>query len=70
MLLILALFHTPKVLNIGLNDETRTSLAEKTNKRFVADSYRRLIQGFSSIVLGVDGDKLEDVVKHMKKDKG
>ena len=41
------------VLNIGLNDETAQGMAALTkNERFVYDAYRRLIQMFSSVVMG------------------
>src|SRR5581483_6898249 len=44
------------VLNLGMNDETVKGMAELTNNpRFAYASYRRLIQMFSDVVLGVDG---------------
>ena len=55
------------VLNLGLNKETREGLAKLTdNPRFAADAYRRFVQLFSKIVLGVDGDKLEHVMDEAK----
>ncbi len=46
------------VLNIGLNDEITESLAKITgNRRFAYDSYRRLIQMFSDVVLGIKEDE-------------
>jgi pyruvate,orthophosphate dikinase len=43
------------VLNIGLNDETLEGLAKLTgNPRFAWDAYRRLIQMFGKIVMGID----------------
>ena len=43
------------VLNLGLNDETLQGLIEKSgNERFAYDSYRRLIQMYGDVVLGVD----------------
>ena len=42
------------ILNLGLNDQTVISLAKKTsNMRFAKDSYRRFIQMYSNVVLGV-----------------
>ena len=55
------------ILNVGLNDETVKALARLTNdERFAYDAYRRLIQMFGSIVMGIDKDKFErelDAVK-------
>ena len=43
------------ILNLGLNDKTVLALASKTsNMRFAKDSYRRFIQMYSSVVMGVD----------------
>ena len=43
------------ILNLGLNDQTVIALAKKTsNPRFAKDSYRRFIQMYSSVVLGVE----------------
>ena len=51
------------VLNIGLNDETAEGLARQTNDpRFAYDSYRRLIQMFGSVVMGVHDEVFEDVL--------
>ncbi|PMP77804.1 MAG: pyruvate, phosphate dikinase, partial [Chloroflexus aggregans] len=48
------------VLNLGLNQQTREGLARLTdNPRFAADAYRRFVQLFGKIVLGVDGDRFE-----------
>ncbi|MBX0326138.1 pyruvate, phosphate dikinase, partial [Oscillochloris sp. ZM17-4] len=48
------------VLNLGLNTNTREGLAKLTdNPRFAADAYRRFIQLFGKIVLGVDGERFE-----------
>ena len=45
------------VLNIGLNDETAVGLAEKTqDERFVYDAYRRLVQMYGGVVMGISGD--------------
>jgi len=58
------------VLNIGLNDQTVDILAALTNERFVWDAYRRLIQGFASVVMNIDSDKFEDTLKVFKQEKG
>jgi pyruvate,orthophosphate dikinase len=59
------------VLNIGLNDETAKGMVELTgNPRFVADAYRRLVQMFGSVVLGVDDEAFEDVLNEYKAKKG
>ncbi|GEN34284.1 pyruvate, phosphate dikinase [Aneurinibacillus danicus] len=56
------------ILNLGLNDYTVAALAKhKENKHFAYDSYRRFIQMFSSIVLGVDDDLFEDELEKMKR---
>ncbi|MFM2308954.1 MAG: hypothetical protein RLY87_1075 [Chloroflexota bacterium] len=55
------------VLNLGLNAQTLEGLAKQTgNPRFAADAYRRFVQLFGKIVLGVDGEKLEHVMNHAK----
>ena len=50
------------ILNLGLNDEVAISLSQKTNERFVYDSYRRLIQMYSDVVKGVSKDNYERYV--------
>jgi pyruvate,orthophosphate dikinase len=51
------------VLNIGLNEETVKGMIEATgDPRFVYDSYRRLIQMFGSVVLGVPDEPFEEVI--------
>jgi pyruvate,orthophosphate dikinase len=56
------------VLNLGLNDETLKGLAELTsNERFAYDAYRRFIQMFGKIVLGIDGDLFEHALDAAKK---
>ncbi|MGH9765606.1 MAG: pyruvate, phosphate dikinase, partial [Blastocatellia bacterium] len=61
------------VLNLGLNDDTVHGLASLTlNERFAFDAYRRFIQMFGKIVLGVDGemfDRVFDDAKHKAKAK-
>jgi pyruvate,orthophosphate dikinase len=59
------------VLNIGLNRNTVKALAAKTsNQRFAYDCYRRLVQMFGEVVLGVDGAKFENRINEMKKERG
>jgi pyruvate,orthophosphate dikinase len=48
------------VLNLGLNDESVKGLAKQTgNERFAQDSYRRFVQMFGKIVLGISGERFE-----------
>ena len=55
------------ILNLGLNDEIAEGLAKKTgNPRFAYDSYRRFIQMFANVVLGVDGEKFEHELNEYK----
>lgn len=55
------------VLNIGLNDETAKGMIELTeNDRFVFDSYRRLVQMFGSVVLGIPDEAFEDELDSYK----
>jgi pyruvate,orthophosphate dikinase len=55
------------VLNLGLNKSTLEGIAKLTdNPRFAQDAYRRFIQLFGKIVLGVDGDKFEHVMEERK----
>ena len=55
------------VLNLGLNKQTLDGLARLTdNERFAQDAYRRFVQLFGKIVLGVDGEKLEHVMDEAK----
>lgn len=56
------------ILNLGLNDETVESLAKASgNARFAWDCYRRLIQMYSDVVLGVDHHRFEDVLDTFKR---
>jgi pyruvate, orthophosphate dikinase len=58
------------VLNLGLNDETIKGLIEKTgNERFCYDSYRRFIQMFGDVVLGISHEHFEEILDEMKKEK-
>jgi pyruvate,orthophosphate dikinase len=57
------------VLNLGLNDETVQGLARRSgDKRFAYDSYRRFIQMFGNVVLGIDHHEFEDVLETFKRD--
>ena len=56
------------VLNIGLNDEIAETMARLTNdRRFVFDLYRRLIQMFGSVVMGVPDEAFEVVITARRK---
>ncbi len=59
------------VLNLGLNDKTVQALANKTsNMRFAKDSYRRFIQMYSNVVLGVEAYNFEELIENYKLTKG
>ena len=59
------------VLNLGLNDVTVEGLGEEANDpRFAWDSYRRFIQMYGSVVLGVDHHRFEEIIEHAKLDTG
>jgi pyruvate, orthophosphate dikinase len=59
------------VLNLGLNDATVEGLgAEADDPRFAWDSYRRFIQMYGSVVLGVDHHRFEEIIEHTKLDTG
>src|ERR687886_1784635 len=59
------------VLNLGLNDESVNGLAEATgNERFAWDSYRRFVQMYGNVVAGLPGERFEDEIKRVKKDRG
>jgi pyruvate,orthophosphate dikinase len=59
------------VLNLGLNDETVLGLAKSSgDERFAWDSYRRFIQMFGSVVLGVDHHRFEEIIESVKMDAG
>jgi pyruvate,orthophosphate dikinase len=58
------------VLNLGLNDQTVDGLAAASgDPRFAWDSYRRFIQMFGSVVLGVDHHRFEEIIEHVKLDR-
>lgn len=59
------------ILNLGLNDQSVQGLAKKTgNERFAYDSYRRFIQMFADVAMGIDKTNFEDVLSAKKKEKG
>src|SRR6478609_6146195 len=59
------------VLNLGLNDETVQGLATASgDERFAWDSYRRFIQMYSDVVLGLDHGLFEEALEIAKEDKG
>ena len=59
------------ILNLGLNaDSVKALSAESGDERFALDSYRRFIQMFSNVVLGLEGAVFENVLHQVKKDLG
>jgi pyruvate,orthophosphate dikinase len=59
------------VLNLGLNSETVAGLAKLTgDARFAYDAYRRFIQMYSSVVLGLDHSAFEEILDSEKESKG
>lgn len=59
------------VLNLGLNDKSVLGMAKKTNNpRFAWDSYRRFIQMYSNVVLGVNTSILESNLEDLKEARG
>ena len=59
------------VLNLGLNDETVKGLiAGSGSARFAYDSYRRFIQMYGNVVMGIDSEKLEILLEEAKTQKG
>jgi pyruvate,orthophosphate dikinase len=59
------------VLNLGLNDETAAGLARKSgDERFAYDSYRRFIQMYANVVLGVEHHHFEELIDLHKADRG
>jgi pyruvate,orthophosphate dikinase len=57
------------VLNLGLNDETAEGLAELSgDRRFAYDSYRRFIQMYSDVVLGLDHSMFEEILETFKEE--
>jgi len=58
------------VLNLGLNAQTTEGLAKLTEPRFAYDSYRRFIQMYSAVVLGVEHSLFEEILDTEKESKG
>ena len=65
------------ILNLGLNDEVVEGLSKKTgNPRFAYDAYRRFVQMYGDVVLGMkptnkeDIDPFEAIIESVKKEKG
>jgi len=59
------------ILNLGLNDETVHGLIAKTkNERFAYDCYRRFIQMFGGVVLGMEKSDFEHILQHKKDELG
>ena len=59
------------ILNLGLNDKTVEALSRKTsNGRFAKDSYRRFIQMYGNVVMGVEGYHFEELIENYKLTKG
>ncbi|MGB9749177.1 MAG: pyruvate, phosphate dikinase [Candidatus Woesearchaeota archaeon] len=58
------------ILNLGLNEDTVKALAQKTkNERFAYDAYRRFIQMFGNVVLGIKHDYFEKALEEIKEKK-
>jgi len=59
------------VLNLGLTDQSVKGLAEKTsNERFAYDCYRRFIDMFGNVVMGINHDLFEEVLQKLKDEEG
>lgn len=59
------------VLNLGISDGTVEALARHTNnERFAYDSYRRFIDMFGNVVMGIPHEEFEDALENLKSDKG
>jgi pyruvate, orthophosphate dikinase len=59
------------ILNLGLNDRSVEGLASQSgDERFALDSYRRFVQMFGNVVMGVDGHLFEDALDRAKLDRG
>ncbi len=59
------------ILNLGLNDKTVLALTNKTsNGRFAKDSYRRFIQMYGSVVMGIESYHFEELIENFKLTKG
>jgi pyruvate,orthophosphate dikinase len=59
------------VLNLGLNNASAEGLIQETNNpRFTYDAYRRLIQMFGNVVLGIPAEKFEELIEKKKEARG
>ncbi|WP_075877178.1 pyruvate, phosphate dikinase [Merdibacter massiliensis] len=59
------------ILNLGLNDEVVEGVEKLTgNARFAYDSYRRFIQMYADVVMGLNKARFEDIIDEVKKEKG
>jgi pyruvate,orthophosphate dikinase len=59
------------VLNLGLNDESAAGLAAGTDdERFAWDCYRRLVQMFGNVVRGIPGERFQDEIARVKRERG
>ena len=59
------------ILNLGLNDRSVEGLAKRSgDARFAYDSYRRFIQMYSNVVLGIEHHNFEEILEEVKEDKG
>jgi len=70
-----AMFSMPgmmdTILNLGLNDDTASALADATgNERFAWDSYRRFVQMYADVVLDVHADRFEKLIAEAKRARG
>ncbi|MCD6573419.1 MAG: pyruvate, phosphate dikinase [Thermoplasmata archaeon] len=57
------------ILNLGLTDEIVEEMAKK-NEWFAYDTYRRFIQMFGEIVIGIEGEKFEEIIEREKEKEG
>jgi len=59
------------VLNLGLNDITvQGIIAQSGDERFAYDAYRRFVQMYSDVVMGMDKNSLEHLLEHKKEERG
>jgi pyruvate, orthophosphate dikinase len=59
------------VLNLGLTDASVAGLADRTgDERFAWDCYRRLVQMLGNVVRGIPGDRFQDEIARIKRDRG
>ncbi|KAL8161920.1 hypothetical protein V2J09_013409 [Rumex salicifolius] len=58
------------ILNLGLNDEVAVGLAAKSGERFAYDSYRRFLDMFGDVVMGIPHSSFEEKLESLKAEKG